>query len=185
MKDIYTLDEIWKAFCDRMNPDHKYTEDLIWHIENDECSWDAMHMAADLRCKESMPAIAKNLGKSDKGIREGAAGTLCRLLADGHPDIDAYANELYHVAKYDDDISNRALVANFMESIIEVVGDCMKIKIASLLLEYAQLLLSIKFVYIAMLRCLGESNHSLDAPRMYPDFVDEAKVQEFRKKYNV
>lgn len=181
----YSLDEIWQAYCNHEEPDAKFLEDLIWHIENDKKPGEAMSVATDLARQEAIPAITKQLNNPNYFVRERAAGYLCRLLAYGHPEIDTYAAKLYRAAKYDDYISNRTLIASFMESILDVVGSEMRIQIAELILEYAQLSLGVKFAYDAMLHCIGEKYDATEIPPIYPDFVDEEKVQKFRIKYNV
>ena len=185
MKNIFTLDEIWQAYCDHEKPDPKFLQDLIWQIEYDEDPWASMHMAADLARQEAIPAIAKHLDHSSSDVREGAATTLCRLLAYGHPDIDIYAAKLYHAAKYDDDISNRGLIACFTGRIIDLFSPDMRKQFAELLVSYTQLSLDIKFAYHGMLDSMDEEYESGDMPPMYPDFVDAEKVQRFRDKYNI
>lgn len=185
MTNIYTLDEIWQAFCDQAQPDHKYVEDLIWHIENDKSPGKAISFAADLRCKYTISAVAKHLDHTDEYVREMTASYLCRLLANGHPDIDAYAAKLYHTAKYDDYIGNRALIANFMNCIIDVVSREMQIKIAELIHAYTRSGQNTMCAYHGILASLGEKYDASILASPYPDFVDEAKVQEFRKKYNI
>ena len=189
MTKKFTIDEIWQAYCDHEKPDSKFLEDLIWHIDHDENSWEAMHMAADLRRSEAIPAIANQLEHENSSVREGAATSLCRLLAYGNinpnPDIDKYATKIYHAAKYDDDIGNRYLIASFIECIVDLVGPEMRTQICELYHDYTRINNRVKFVYDAMLYCIGEDYNAGEMVPPYPDFVDVEKVQRFRDKYNI
>ena len=185
MTTMYTVDEIRDAYCDIANPDPKFLRDLIYHIEMDSEPCKAMSVAADFALIEATPYVANHLGHKKRDVRESAAGKLCRLLANDHPDIDMYAAKLYHVAKYDDDVSNRALIAGFTGRIIDLFSPNMRNQFAELLLSYAQLTLDIKFAYQGMLKSMDEKYESGDMPPMYPDFVDVDKVQRFRDKYNI
>ena len=185
MIEIYTVSEIRDAYCELEKPDPKFLRDIIYHIEKDEVPCRAMSVAADFALMEAIPNIAKHLHHKNRDIRESAAGKLCRLLARGHPSIDMYAAKIYHVAKYDEDISNRALILSFTGYIIDLCSPELQEKFAELIHSYMRPLLGAQLAYEAMINAMGEHTASMDIPPMYPDFVDLEKVQKFRIKYNI
>ena len=179
MAGIYTVSEIRDAYCDLENPDPKFLDDLIWHIENDEKPCRAISVAADFALLEAAPYIVRHLNHSDSYERQFAASHLSRLR------LPEYAGHIYEMAKADQNRGSRDMAIFSLRLLIDLVDRDMQEKIAELMLESIMLHTTIKTAYDSILHVINEKYEVGKLLPMYPDFVDLEKVQKFRIKYNI